>query len=64
MRCIQNPLLLRHAQRRYRWSGTFKDIQDLVIFEDNHVIALFKPAGILSQSDNTSDIDLLTATKG
>lgn len=30
-----------------------------VLYEDNHLIAVFKPAGILSQSDKTGDISML-----
>ena len=34
-----------------------------VLYEDNHVIVVFKPANILSQSDITGDIDMLTLIK-
>lgn len=34
-----------------------------VIYEDNHVIVVVKPYNILSQSDNTKDIDMLTIVK-
>jgi 23S rRNA pseudouridine1911/1915/1917 synthase len=34
-----------------------------VIYEDNHVLAVVKPAGILSQSDAGGDEDLLTLLK-
>lgn len=34
-----------------------------VLYEDNHVIVCFKPAGVLSQADNTGDIDMLTLIK-
>lgn len=34
-----------------------------VLYEDNHVIVVFKPANILSQSDATGDIDMLTLVK-
>lgn len=34
-----------------------------VLYEDNHVIVCYKPAGILSQADNTGDIDMLTLVK-
>lgn len=34
-----------------------------VIYEDNHLIVVEKPAGILSQADNTNDIDMLTLIK-
>lgn len=35
-----------------------------VIYEDNHLIAVNKPAGILVQGDKTGDICLLDLTKG
>ena len=34
-----------------------------VLFEDNHVIVCYKPQGVLSQADNTGDIDMLTLIK-
>jgi len=34
-----------------------------VLYEDNHVIVVFKPCNILSQADNTGDIDMLTIVK-
>jgi 23S rRNA pseudouridine1911/1915/1917 synthase len=34
-----------------------------VLYEDEHLIALYKPPGILSQSDQTGDMDLLTFTR-
>ena len=34
-----------------------------VLYEDNHVIVAYKPAGILSQADNTGDLDMLTLIK-
>ena len=34
-----------------------------VIYEDNHVIVVVKPANILSQADITGDIDMLTIIK-
>ena len=34
-----------------------------VLNEDNHVIVAYKPAGILSQADNTGDLDMLTLIK-
>lgn len=34
-----------------------------VLYEDNHVIVVYKPAGILSQADNTGDLDMLTLIK-
>lgn len=34
-----------------------------VLYEDNHIIVVEKPINILSQSDNTHDIDLLTLVK-
>lgn len=34
-----------------------------VLYEDNHIIVVLKPCNILSQSDNTGDIDMLTMVK-
>lgn len=34
-----------------------------VLYEDNHLIVVVKPANMLSQSDHTKDLDLLTQTK-
>ena len=34
-----------------------------VLYEDNHVIVCYKPAGVLSQADNTGDIDMLSLVK-
>ena len=34
-----------------------------VLYEDNHIIVVFKPCNILSQADNTGDIDMLTLIK-
>ena len=34
-----------------------------VLYEDNHVIVCYKPAGILSQADNTGDMDMLSLIK-
>lgn len=34
-----------------------------VLFEDNHILMTYKPAGILSQEDATGDPDMLTVLK-
>lgn len=34
-----------------------------ILYEDNHVIVVFKPANILSQADSTGDKDMLTLVK-
>ena len=34
-----------------------------VLYEDNHIIVVVKPVNILSQSDNTKDIDMLNIIK-
>lgn len=34
-----------------------------ILYEDNHIIVAVKPANILSQSDNTQDLDMLTIIK-
>lgn len=35
-----------------------------VLYEDNHVIVVVKDVNILSQADNTNDLDMLTIVKG
>jgi 23S rRNA pseudouridine1911/1915/1917 synthase len=39
----------------------FPDLK--ILFEDNHVLAVDKPAGMLSQGDLTGDLDVLTLAK-
>ena len=34
-----------------------------VLYEDNHIIVVEKPINMLSQSDSTGDLDLLTLVK-
>ena len=34
-----------------------------ILYEDNHVLAIDKPAGMLSQGDLSGDLDVLTAVK-
>ena len=34
-----------------------------ILYEDNHIIVVFKPINVLSQSDITGDIDMLTIIK-
>lgn len=34
-----------------------------ILYEDNHVIVVVKPFNVLSQSDNTKDLDMLTIVK-
>ena len=34
-----------------------------ILYEDNHIIVVYKPANILSQSDITGDKDMLTLLK-
>ena len=34
-----------------------------VLYEDNHLIVVEKKAGILSQADNTNDLDMLNLVK-
>ena len=34
-----------------------------ILYEDNHILVVEKPVNMLSQSDNTKDIDLLTLVK-
>lgn len=34
-----------------------------IIYEDNHLLVVLKPSGILSQADSTNDLDMLTLLK-
>ena len=34
-----------------------------ILYEDNHIIVVFKPAGVLSQADKSGDVDMLTIIK-
>lgn len=34
-----------------------------IIYEDNHLLVVLKPSGILSQADSTNDLDMLTVLK-
>lgn len=34
-----------------------------ILYEDNHIIVVVKPCNVLSQGDNTGDIDMLTILK-
>jgi len=34
-----------------------------ILYEDNHIIVVVKPNNVLSQSDNTNDLDMLTIIK-
>ena len=34
-----------------------------ILYEDNHLIAVNKPASVLSQSDQTKDVDIISMTK-
>lgn len=35
-----------------------------ILYEDNHLIAVYKPAGVLTQPDESHDEDLMAAVKG
>ena len=40
------------------------DKMDLkVIYEDNHLLVVEKPVNVLSQADNTQDIDMVSMCK-
>lgn len=39
----------------------YKDIK--ILYEDNHLLVVVKPAGIPSQADKTGDVDMLTLLK-
>ena len=41
-----------------------KNMNLKILYEDNHIIVVVKPAGIPVQQDKTNDIDMLTIIKG
>jgi 23S rRNA pseudouridine1911/1915/1917 synthase len=46
------------------YAQDLKEMNNLnVLYEDNHIIVVVKPCNVLSQSDSTNDIDLLTMVK-
>ena len=58
------PRLLHLAvPRGCSWRGSLDSLDELVIHEDNHLLVLFKPNGVLSQADLTRDPCLLSAAK-
>lgn len=42
-------------------TGTHPDLE--ILYEDNHLLAICKPSGVLSQEDRTGDPDVLTLGK-
>lgn len=40
-----------------------KKIPFPILFEDNHILVVFKPAGYLSQGDHTGEVDMITFLK-
>jgi len=39
------------------------NFENLILYEDNHLLVVHKPAKLLSQKDNTKDIDVVSLTK-
>ena len=39
------------------------NFENLIIFEDNHLLVINKPAGLLSQADRTKDVDVTILAK-
>jgi 23S rRNA pseudouridine1911/1915/1917 synthase len=44
---------------RIETDWTFDEVKRLVLFEDNHLLVMIKPAGMLTQADRTGDVCLL-----
>lgn len=40
-----------------------ENFKDLIIYEDNHLLVITKPAGVLSQEDSSGDEDILKSAK-
>jgi 23S rRNA pseudouridine1911/1915/1917 synthase len=60
-------ILIPHSGRRRKMRSTrtwgVDEIRELVLFEDNHLLAMVKPAGMLTQPDRTGDVSLLDLAK-
>ena len=39
------------------------NFSEMIIYEDNHLLVVHKPVNLLSQEDNTKDLDLVTLAK-
>jgi 23S rRNA pseudouridine1911/1915/1917 synthase len=44
-----------------KWTGTTPNIE--IVYEDNHLLIIDKPAGLLSQADKTNNVDLTELCK-
>ena len=60
---VGGTLTTRAVPRGCSWQGSLASLAGLVVHEDNHLLALFKPGGVLSQADQTRDPCLLSAAK-
>ena len=45
------------------WNGTLDQVKPLIIFEDNHLLIMYKPPTILMQGDMEKSDNLLDACK-
>ena len=57
------PLPHPGVPRGCAWGGDLGRLDELVVLEDNHLLALFKPGGVLAQADRSQDVCLLGALK-
>lgn len=39
------------------------NLSEMILYEDNHLLVVHKPANLLSQADNTKDLDLVSLAK-
>lgn len=51
----------RYQSTRKKWTGTKPNIE--IVYEDNHLLIIDKPAGLLSQADKTKQVDLTDVCK-
>lgn len=49
----------KHTSKK--WTGTIPNIE--IVYEDNHLLIIDKPAGLLSQADKTNNVDLTKLCK-
>lgn len=57
----ENDLL--SVAKSIKWEGDLKNIRGLVVHEDNHLLALYKPSAVLMQGDMQNADNLLAAAK-
>ena len=48
-------IVRRYQTTSKKWTGTKPNIE--IVYEDNHLLIIDKPTGLLSQADKTNHVD-------